>query len=285
MSAVTAPSPPAARPPRSVTTSLPKSPKRPPRDLGAKVFVVVVLLFLFAPMLVIILFSFHDSTRLSLPFEGFSLRWYQDIWDDELVRRAFERTARAAVLTGLVTGVLAMSASLALVHFRVRVRATVLFLAALPMAFPVLLYSIGLAIVYHEVGIGFSLNATIAGHVIIALPFVFLVIGSALERFRYSLLDAATDLGASKARAFFTITLPLILPAVLGATLLAMALSADEFVVAFFTAGQDKTLPLVMYGRLTSGADPSLNAIATVLMVVTTGLAFVSARRTTKEVA
>lgn len=258
---------------------------RPPRDLGAKAFVVVVLLFLFSPLLVVVLFSFHDSTRMSLPFEGFSLRWYEDIFADVLVTRAFERTARAAVLTGLITGVLGLSAALAMVHFRVRVRATVLFLATLPMAFPVLLYSIGLAILYHEVDVGFSLNATIAGHVIVALPFVFLVIGAALERFRYSLLDAATDLGASRARAFFTITLPLILPAVLGATLLAMALSADEFVVAFFTAGQDKTLPLVMYGRLNSGADPSLNAIATVLMTVTTALAFISARRTTKETA
>lgn len=269
----------------SETRARTRPPKRPPRDVGAKLFVAGVLFFLFAPMLVIVLFSFHDSTRMSLPFEGFSLRWYQDIWDDRLVRRAFERTVRAALLTGAITGALAMTASLALVHFRVRVRATVLFLAALPMAFPVLLYSIGLAILYREADVGFSLNAAIAGHVIIALPFVFLVIGSALERFRYSLLDAATDLGASRARAFFTITLPLILPAVLGATLLAMALSADEFVVAFFTAGQDKTLPLVMYGRLTAGADPSLNAIATVLMVATTGLAFISARRTTKEVA
>lgn len=254
-----------------------------PRNLAAMVFITLVVGFLFAPLLMIVLFSFHDSTRMSLPFEGFSLRWYRDIWEDELVRRAFERTMRAAALTGLITGVLAMTASLALVHFRPRVRSIVLFMAALPMAFPVLLYSIGLAIVYFEVGVGFSLNATIAGHVIIALPFVFLVLGSALDRFRYSLVDAATDLGASRFRAFVTVTLPLILPAVLGSTLLAMALSADEFVVAFFTAGQEKTLPLVIYGRLTSGADPSLNAIATVLIVLTTGLAFMSARRTTKE--
>lgn len=256
---------------------------RPPRDLAAKLFVVVVLGFLFAPLLVVILFSFHDSTRMSLPFEGFSLRWYRDIATDQLVTSGFRRTAVAAVATGLISGALGLSAALAMVKFRVRVRATVLFLATLPMAFPVLLYSIGLAIVYHEADVGFSLTATIAGHVIVALPFVFLVIGAALERFQFSLLDAATDLGASPMQAFFTITLPLLSPAVLGATLLAMALSADEFVVAFFTAGQDKTLPLIMYGRLNSGADPSLNAIATVLIVVTTALAFVSARRTTKE--
>lgn len=257
--------------------------RRRPRAVVAWIFILSVLGFLFVPILVIILFSFHDSTRMSLPFDGFSLRWYRDIWDDELVRRAFVRTAQAAVATGLITGVLALTASLALVHFRTRVRSVVLFMAALPMAFPVLLYSIGLAILYFELGVDFSLRATIAGHVIIALPFVFLVLGSALERFRYSLLDAAADLGASSFRAFLTVTLPMLAPAVLGSMLLAMALSADEFVVAFFTAGQNKTLPLVIYGRLTSGADPSLNAIATVLIVVTTVLAFMSARRTTKE--
>jgi spermidine/putrescine transport system permease protein len=220
---------------------------------------------------------------MSLPFEGFSFRWYEDIWNDELVRRAFGRTAQAAVITGLVSGFLALTASLALIRFRVRLRSTVLFVASLPMAFPVLLYSIGLAILFREAGVGFTLWGTIAGHVIIAFPFVFLVMASTLERFPYSLLDAASDLGASRTRAFFTITFPLILPAVLGSMLLAMALSADEFVVAFFTAGQEKTLPLVIYGRLTGGSDPSLNAIATVLIVVTTALAFMSARRTTKE--
>jgi spermidine/putrescine transport system permease protein len=107
------------------------------------------------------------------------------------------------------------------------------------------------------------------------------VIGAALERFRFSLLEAAYDLGASHIRAFLTITLPLILPAVLGAMLLAMAISVDEFIIAFFTAGQQKTLPLLMYGRINQGIDPTLNAIGTILLLATTSLAFVSARKTT----
>jgi spermidine/putrescine transport system permease protein len=134
------------------------------------------------------------------------------------------------------------------------------------------------------VGVGFSLWATLAAHIVLTLPFSFLIIGAALERFRFSLLEAARDLGASGPRAFVTITLPSILPAVLGAMLLAMAISIDEFVIAFFTAGPgNQTLPMLLYGRLNLGVTPSLNAVGTLLLLMTTGLALLSARATTRN--
>lgn len=250
---------------------------------AAWLYVAAVLGFLFAPLLVVVLFSFHSVPRMSLPFEGFSLRWYEQVLGDPLVIDAMTRTAVAALLTGLITAVLGLTAALALVGARSPVRIATMLAAMIPITFPMLLYAIGLAIAYHFLGVGYSLKATIAGHVIVALPFVFLIIGAALERFRFSLLEAAADLGASSWVAFWRITLPIILPAVIGATLLAMALSADEFVVAFFTAGQEKTLPLLLYARINQGLDPSLNAIGTILMIATTALAYVSAGRTSKE--
>lgn len=260
------------------TPSMPRSTK-----VMARLYVVAVLAFLFAPLVVVVLFSFHSAPRMSFPFEGFSLRWYDQVLHDQLVIDAMRRSAIAAVLTGLMTAVLGLTASLALVGARTRVRATTMVAAMVPLTFPTLLYAIGLAITYHFFGVGYSLRATIAGHVIVALPFVFLIIGASLDRFRFSLLEAAFDLGASPWLAFRKVTLPLILPAVLGATVLAMALSADEFVVAFFTAGQEKTLPLLLYARINQGLDPSLNAIGTILLVATTSLAWVSAARTSKE--
>lgn len=116
------------------------------------------------------------------------------------------------------------------------------------------------------------------------MPFVFLIVGSALERFQFSMLEAARDLGAGPFHAFRTITLPHILPAVVGAMLLAMAISADEFVVAFFTAGQAKTLPMLLYGRLNLGITPALNAVGVVLLVVTTLLAALAALSTRFQV-
>ena len=126
-------------------------------------------------------------------------------------------------------------------------------------------------------------GSVIAGHVILALPFVFLIMGAALERFRFSLLEAARDLGAGTWTIFRTVTLPLLRPAVLGAMFLAMAISVDEFVIAFFTAGSQQTLPLVLYGRINLGVNPGLNAIGSVLLVVTMSLAFLAARTSVLE--
>lgn len=228
-----------------------------------------------------IAFSFNSSTRLSFPFAGFSLRWYGEIATDPLVTQAFWRTIRAAVGTAAITGTLALLGALGLIRIGRRTRSIIYTVVLGPLAVPGLLLAIGLAVVFRQMGFGFSLWSTVLGHALLALPFVFLVIGSALDRFSFSLLEAATDLGATRWRAFWTVTLPLILPAVLGAVLLAMAISVDEFVIAFFTAGSEKTLPLVLYGRILRGIDPSLNAIGTVMLVLTMMLALFSARKTT----
>ena len=122
----------------------------------------------------------------------------------------------------------------------------------------------------------------IAGHILLALPFVLLTMTAALDRFRFSLLEAARDLGASRARAFWTITFPLVLPAVLGAVLLAAAVSIDEFIIAFFNDGLRRArCPLVIYARIRRVIDPGLNALATILLVATTLLAVLAARTTT----
>lgn len=253
------------------------------KRVGSWVFVGIVLAFLFFPLITVVLFSFHSSPRMTLPFEGFSLRWYVDVLSDPLIVAALGRTMTAAVSTGVISATLGLTAALGLVAARQQVRAGVTLAALVPLTFPALLYAIGLAIFYREAGVDFSLLATIGGHTIIALPFVFLVLSASLSQFRFSLLEAARDLGANTWVVFRTVTFPLLLPAILGASLLAMALSVDEFVIAFFTAGQEKTLPMLLYSRLNQGLNPSLNAMGTILLVLTTGLAFFAARRTSKE--
>ena len=265
-------------PPGGWRRGLAKLRRRPITSAG---FVGVVIVYLFAPLIVMVAFSFNSSPRLSFPFAGFSLRWYEEIFTDTLVLRAFRRSLQAAVVTAGITGVLGLLAALGILKVARRTRGFILAISAAPLAVPGLLFSIGLAIMYRQIGFERSIWAANLGHALIALPFVFLVVGASLERFRFTLIEAAQDLGASRWHAFRTITLPLILPAVLGAMLLAAAISIDDFVIAFFTAGQDKTLPLIMYGRVLKGIDPTLNAIGTVMLVLTTSLAFMAARRTT----
>jgi spermidine/putrescine transport system permease protein len=249
----------------------------------AIIYVALVLVFLFAPLLVVVFISFNSSPAVQLPLAGVSLRWYRQIAGDPLVIAAFGRTAIAAAVTAVVSGFLGLTAALAAVRLSKRLRTVIFMVPMFPLAFPALLYAIGLATLYHEVGIGFSLWATIGGHVVLAFPFAFLVLGAALERFHFTLLEAAHDLGAGSLTTFRTVTLPLLLPALLGAMFLAMAISVDEFVIAFFTAGSQQTLPLLLYGRINLGVTPSLNAIGTVLLAVSMTLAFLAARLTTFE--
>lgn len=254
-----------------------------PRLAWGRLYAATVLVFLFAPLLVVVIVSFNSSPAVQLPLSGVSLRWYRQIVGDPLVQAAFERTAVVAVITAVVSGALGLTAALGAVRLPGRWKTVVFTVPLVPLAFPALLYAIGLATFYHQVGIGLSLWATIGGHVILAFPFAFLVLGAALEHFQFTLLEAAQDLGATAWTAFRAVTLPLLLPSLLGAMFLAMAVSVDEFVIAFFTAGSQQTLPLLLYGRLNLGVTPNLNAIGTVLLVISMSLAFLAARTTTRE--
>jgi spermidine/putrescine transport system permease protein len=250
--------------------------------LAAGFYVALVLCFLFLPLAIVVLFSFNHSPRLSFPFNGPSLTWYRTVFGDSEFTAAFRHSLFVGTVTALVAGLLGLTSALAIVRLGVRSRAVILGCALVPLGFPALLYAIGLVSFYRQIGLGYTLWGTIAGHIVISLPFAFLAIGAALDRFRFSLLEAARDLGASPWTAFRTITLPMILPAVIGAMLLAMAISLDEFVIATFTAGQTKTLPMLLYGRINLGVTPTLNVVGTVLLVMTITLAIISSRRTTR---
>jgi ABC-type spermidine/putrescine transport system permease subunit II len=250
---------------------------------AAGLYVLAVFVFLFMPLVLVVVFSFNSSPRLSFPMAGVSLRWYRAVAGDSEFRSAFVHTMEVGVGTALVAGCLGLTAALGIVQMGSKTRTVLLALVLVPFGFPGLLYAIGLASFYHQIGLGFTLWGTAAGHVVIALPFVFLAMGAALDRFRHGLLDAARNLGAGPWTAFRTVTLPLIMPALLGAMLLAMAISVDEFVVATFTAGQSKTLPMLLYGRINLGVTPTLNVVGTILLGITLGFAGVSAWQTRKR--
>ena len=263
------------------------SPARPRRRWTRRpwlpaLLVGAVMLFLFAPLIVVVAFSFNSIPRMSLPLAGLSLQWYQGLLEDPEVRQALTRSLIAAIVTALIAGPLGVMAALGLRALSERLRTIVLGAMLLPIVVPGLLLAVALAIYWNGLlGQRYSLTVAIAGHVLLALPFVILTMNAAVASFRFSLLDAARDLGAGPWEAFRDILLPLIRPAVEGAALLAAAISLDEFIVTLFVGGRDTTLPVLMWGRVQRSVDPSLNALATMLLVATTILALLAARRTT----
>ena len=244
----------------------------------AQAFIALVLLYLFAPVAVTVLFSFTTSPRLSLPITGLTLDWYSKAFSNSLFSLALVNTLTLAVVTGVIAGALGVGFAFGVTHLRRRVRGALLTASLVPAVVPGLVLGISLAVFFNALGLIQGLRNAGFGHIVIALPFVILTMNARLETFDFSTVEAARDLGASPWRTFLDITLPLIRPSVFGAVLLAMAQSLDEFVVTWFNVGNDQTLPVLIWGLMRRGIDPSINALATVVLSSLVALVLVSNR-------
>lgn len=235
-------------------------------------FALIVVGYLFLPALVVVLFSFTSSPRLSLPIEGLTFDWYAEALAEPLLSRALVNSVELAVLTAALALALGVPFCFALARLRARPRGVLLTASLMPAAVPALVLGVALALAFHAIGRPPGLVNAAAGHLIVALPFVVLTLNARLETFDFSVLEAARDLGASPMRTFRDITLPLIRPTVFGAALLAMALSLDEFVVTWFNIGNETSLPVVVWGLMRRGVSPSINALATLILVALVAL-------------
>ncbi|MBX3582775.1 MAG: ABC transporter permease [Rhizobiaceae bacterium] len=239
------------------------------RKILPAAFICVVLAYLYAPIAVIVIFSFTTSPRLSMPIEGLTLAWYANAFANPLISTALRNSLVLAVISAVLAGTMGAAFAFWLVTIkRARVRATLLTASLMPAIVPLLVIGIALAVLFRGIGMQQGLLNAAIGHVLISLPFVVLTMNARLESFDFSVLEAARDLGATPSRAFRDITLPLIRPSVIGAAMLAAALSLDEFVVTWFNVGNQQTVPVLVWGLMRRGIDPSINAIATVLLSV-----------------
>lgn len=243
---------------------------------AARLFILVVLVYLFAPVVVTVLFSFPTSPRLSLPIEGLTLDWYRKAFADPLFTTALANSLVLALVTAVVSVTLGVTFSFGMARLGRRARGPLLTASLVPAAVPALVLGIALAVFFTALGRPPGLVNAAIGHILVALPFVVLTLNARLETFDFSVTEAARDLGASPLRTFRDITFPIIRPSVIGAALLAMALSIDEFVVTWFTIGNQQTLPVLIWGLLRRGIDPTVNALATVVLASLVALVVLS---------
>jgi spermidine/putrescine transport system permease protein len=233
----------------------------------------LVLLLQFAPVALIVLFSFNATPRLSFPFEGFSPRWYSEIVAQPQFVAAFKNSLLCAFITALVSSMVGALAAFAIQAYSVRKRSAVEGIFTIPNVTPALLLGVGLALLTHTLGISRGIFTIVAGHVIVALPFVILAMRSRVAEFDFSLIEAARDLGASPSRAFLDVVFPLVRTAVVSSAFLAAALSMDEFIITQFIRGSENTVPTIIFGQLRRGVDPSVNAMASIILLTTLTLA------------
>ncbi len=243
-----------------------------PGPLWLRIYALTVYLFLYTPIVVLVLFSFNSSRRNS-SWEGFTINWYATLWANEQLMRALCNSLKVACLATFLSTILGTMAALALSRYQFRGREAAGALAYLPMMVPEIVMGIALLTFFIKAGIQLSIVTVILAHVAFSVGYVTVTVRTRLAGMKGNLEEAAADLGATPWQTFWLVTFPRILPGILSGALLAFTLSFDDFVITFFTAGIGATtLPLKIYSMLKFGVTPEVNAISTIMLCFTIGL-------------
>ena len=234
-----------------------------------RAFFCFIVLFLYAPIAILLIFSFNDSAVPTFPLSGFTFHWYHQFLTNSDLRGALETSAIIAALSSVGAVILGVLSSIALTRRRFRGKAAVSALLLSPLVIPYLVFGIALLLLFHQLGVPRSLLTVVIGHIVISLPYTILVLVPRLDQIDVSLEEAAFDLGASRLRTFRSITLPLILPAVVSAFLIAFTTSFDEYAVASFVVGSRVTFPIYLYSAVRFPSQlPQVIAVAVVVLVL-----------------
>ena len=232
-----------------------------------------VYVFLFAPILVVMLLAFNSAQFGGFPLQGLSLRWFIELFDNAAIIRALQTSLGLALLTAFCACVLGVLAALALIRYRFRGKDWVTVLLISPLLIPETVLAVGLLVSLRWLSLPRSYWLLLIGHTVIALPFVVLVVQARLVGIRREYEEAALSLGANRWQAFMQITLPLLMPAVFAGALFAFTISFDNITATIFwrPAGME-TVPTQIFGMLRNSVSPEINALGFVMIAVTVGI-------------
>ena len=232
----------------------------------------LVYAFLFAPIFVVVLFSFNGAKSLQV-LDGLSLRWYEEFWRDASLRDSLFASIEIAAITTVVATALGTGLALGTMRSRTRTaRATGMFLL-IPLVTPEIVAGVSAFVLFAQLGVALSLTTVILAHITFSISYVTIVVRGRLAAMGAEIEEAALDLGATPWQAVRLVTLPALWPAVLAAAMIVFALSFDDFVLSFFTTGeQPQPLPVRIYSALRFGISPTINAIGTLMLVVSVAL-------------
>lgn len=268
----------------ATATSLPEDAPRPRRRrldratliLGA--IAVIVLLFLYLPVVVLIVFGFNDNVVTTLPLRGFTLRWYEALAANSDMLRAIRNSFYVATLATALTLIIGVPAAFALDRIDFPGKALFRRVVVLPLALPGIITGISMLNLFRVLGFNLSLETVVLGHATALIAIVLTQVYARLQRFNRRLEEASNDLGAKPWQTFMLVTLPNIRSSIIGSALLAFTLSFDEIPVTFFLTGRENTLPMYIYSTLRRGITPEINAVGSIIVVVSLGLILISAR-------
>ncbi len=250
---------------------------------ASKVFTALIMIFLFAPIVILLVFSFNEAKSLSV-FSGFSFYWYGELFRDSETLNAVKNTLVLAVCAAAISTIMGTAAAVGINKLRNRyLHAVMDTVTNIPMINPEIITGISLMLMFVFVGRLFGAATSLSfwtmliAHVTFCLPYVILQVLPKLQQMDASLPEAAMDLGCTPLRAFFKVEIPEILPGIITGLIMAFTLSLDDFVISYFTAGNGfQTLPIRIYSMTKKTVTPKMYALATIIFFVILALLLIS---------
>ena len=232
------------------------------------IYAIAYLAFLYIPPLLLPLFSFNDNIYIVFPLKGFTLKWYGEITASAGIVTALQNSLKVAAVVCVVSTIFGLLAAKAMTRYRLPGRVPITFMIMLPLVIPGIILGIAILILTQQFGIPLSLFTIGLAHTLVSVPFSMLILVARLEGFDKNLEEASLDLGETAWRTFWRVTFPLALPGVVASLLLTFTISFDEFILAFFLAGSDPTLPIYIWSQLRfPNRLPSVLALGACILV------------------
>ncbi len=230
-------------------------------------YIGLVLLFLYLPILVLIIFSFNTSS-LNILFEGFTFKWYGELLNNVSLLEALKNTLIVSITSTLISTIIGTISAFALKKYDFKGKKIINQLLYIPIVIPEIVLGIALLSIYTFLHVELGLGTLILSHIAFSLPFVIISVRAVLDNMPSNIEDAAKDLGASNIKTFWNVIVPTIMPGITSGAFLAFTLSLDDVVISYFTAGPgSNTLPLQIYSMIKTGVTPDVNALATLILL------------------
>jgi len=234
------------------------------------------VIFLLSPLVLVVLFAFTSRAQSAFPIEAFSLLWWGTMLSDPKFDPALGNSLVISGWVGLIATVVGTMAALGLTRLDARRARLVTAILCLPLMLPPLVLGVTLLTFYSWAHVPMGRQTVIMSQLLFTVPFVVLVVYARLRNFDFRVVESARDLGASPLRAFFTVTLPIIRSTVVGAALIAISLSVDDFIITYFTISGGFTLPTFVFSMIRTALTPEANAVGTLILTMTLGATFVA---------
>ncbi len=233
------------------------------------IFIFLVFLFLFLPIFILVLYSFNDS-KMNIIFTNFTFRWYKELIDNGNLLNAFFNTMIIAVLSTIISTIIGTISAVGLNKYKFPLKNLINGLIYIPIVIPEIVLGISLLSIYTLAKLELGLGTILLSHIAFSIPYVITSVRSTLNPLSRQVEEAAYDLGASKIKTFWYVTLPMIFPGVVSGAALAFTLSLDDVVISYFTAGPgSNTLPLKIYSMIKTGITPDVNALSSLILLIT----------------